>query len=89
MSTKDTNPLKKWWNAATPEAKRELAGAVGTTYGALHQMAGAYRTAGRVSLSPAMAAKIEHGTSGEIKREDLCTACRRCDLARVARDAQS
>lgn len=82
------NPLKDWWDKATSEDKRKLAEDMGTTYGALHQMAGAYRTAGQVSLSPAVAAKIERSTNGEIRREDLCTVCRQCELAQIARDAQ-
>lgn len=81
------NPLKDWWTRATPEQKRNMADEVGTSVGAIHQMAGAYRTDGRVSVSPQVAAKIERASGGEIKREELCLACGQCELAEIAREA--
>ena len=80
------NSLLNWWQGATPEGKRNLAAAVGTTVPALHQMAHAYRTAGVVNLSPETAKKIEQALAGAIKREHLCRDCRECDLAAKARN---
>lgn len=84
-----SNPLKDWWTRATPEQKRKMADEVGTTVATLHQMAGAYRTKGQVSVSPLMAAKIERASGGAIKREQLCRACGQCELAEIARNTDA
>lgn len=79
------NPLKKWWITATPYQRDALAHEIGTTTQALRQMAMAYKTDGEVSLSPTTAAAIEKALHGALRREDLCTACGLCDLAKLAR----
>ena len=78
------NPLLKWWRKAAPAEKQALAGNCDTTVPALHQMAHAYRTEGVLALSPEMARKVEAALP-QIKREQSCLACRKCDLAKIAR----
>lgn len=80
-----TNPLLEHTSHLSAEGKRELAAAIGTTPAGLHQIAHAYRTAGKLSLTPDLAARIEAATSGAVLREQSCPACGRCDLAAKAR----
>jgi hypothetical protein len=79
------NPFKTWMQESTAEEKRALAAAAGTTYDNLYQMAKAYRTGGKVSVTPDMARRLEKASKGALRREDLCPACGRCDLAEKAR----
>jgi hypothetical protein len=48
-------------------------------------MAHAYRTAGKLSLTPDLARRVEEATSGAVLREQCCVACGKCDLAAKAR----
>lgn len=87
------NPLRKWWSAATPKQKRRLARLAKTTVGSLHQLAGSYRTNGKLSASPELARRIEisarkmalmrgQPAMPQLLRVDLCPACRRCEFAK-------
>ena len=80
-----TNPLLTHTQHMTPDAKRELALAIGTTTAGLHQMAHAYRGKGKLSLTPDLAARVEAATGGAVLREQSCVACGRCELAKKAR----
>jgi len=73
------NPLLTWWTSASPEDKKALAEAAGTTVPALHQSAHAYRSSGELSLSPELARRIEIALNGAVKREQMCPACSRCE----------
>ena len=77
--------FKEWMTDATPEAKAVLAAAAGTSVASLRQMAHGYRTNGYVRLTPEMARKIELASNGQFRREHLCPACGRCELAAKAR----
>ena len=84
------NKLKQWHQAATTAEREKLAKIAGTTAATLEQMQGAYKTGGVVSLSPEKARALEEASLKfpnlpELRREDLCGACGRCDLAKVAR----
>lgn len=76
-----TNPLLTWWSAATPEQRRDLAVTVGSTEESLRQTAHAYRTNGRLALTPELARKIDLALDGEVRREEMCPACGRCEYA--------
>jgi len=80
-----TNPLLEHVSRLAAEGKRDLAAAIGTSPAGLHQIAHAYRTAGKLSLTPDLAARVEAATSGAVLREQCCVACGRCDLAVKAR----
>ncbi len=82
-----SNPLLEYTSNLTTEGKRDLAAAIGTSPAGLHQLAHAYRTAGKLSLTPDLAARVEAATGGAVLREQCCTACGRCALARKARSA--
>ncbi len=81
-----TNPLLEYASALTADAKRDLAQAIGTSPAGLHQIAHAYRTSGKLSLTPDLAARVEAATGGAVLREQCCVACGKCDLARRARE---
>jgi hypothetical protein len=93
------NKLKRWMQGATPAEQRRLARLAGTSLGTLQQIAGGYRTKGKLSTTPELARRIElaafklrpeHLGTGAVvalRREDLCRACRHCDLAKKARRA--
>jgi hypothetical protein len=80
-----TNPLKAWMDQASAAEKRALALAAGTSYQSLHQMAKAYRTDGKLRITPDMARKLEIASKYALRREELCPACGRCELASLAR----
>ena len=63
----------QWWKAATPEAKRSLAKAAGSSYQSLSNAA-----QGLKKIAPERAGRIESALGGELKRGDLCETCRRC-----------
>jgi hypothetical protein len=79
------NTLKKWMEVATPDQVAKLAKRAKTTVGSLRQMAGGYRTEGKVSTTAVMARRIEIAakTIPEVKvsltRGDLCQACGVCE----------
>lgn len=75
------NPLLTLWLSMSPDQKRDLAAACGSTVGALHQAAHAYRTAGALTLSPELARTIEIALDGAVKREQMCPACTKCEYA--------
>lgn len=88
------NLLQRWMASATPQEKLRLARLAKTTVENLRQVAGGYRTKGKLSTTPELARRIEQAMEqnafrpqGEriILREELCTACRQCDLAKKAR----
>jgi len=76
------NPFRRWWNAASPEQKKRLARRASTTVSSLHQLAGSYRTKGKLHASPELARRIEIASRGALKRTELCPACGRCELAK-------
>lgn len=91
-----SNPFQVWMQRSTFEQKNRLAALAKTTLGTLRQLAGGYRTGGKVRATPELARRIEEADAvmqhqpglPEIKREDLCVACSACDLAKTARAAQ-
>lgn len=90
------NVLQKWLANATPQEKARLARLAKTTTGNLKQVAGAYRTNGKLSTTPELARKLEEGAVRiareglpELNREDLCTACGKCEFAKEARKARA
>lgn len=88
------NVLQNWLKEATIPQRERLIKYAKTTLGGLRQLAGAYRTGGKVHATPELAAAIEKASikvGGElpaIKREDLCLACGKCELAKIAREVQ-
>ncbi len=94
-SFKSKNALRNWMLAASTKEAIQLANAAGTTLGTLQQIAGGYRTEGRAATKPELAAKLEAASIvltrknlPPLRREDLCPACRRCDLAAAARSLE-
>lgn len=82
------NKLMNWAKTHTIAERKTLADKAKLSYAVLMQIAGAYRTNGVVSTTPETAAAIEAASiemGDTIKREDLCQACGRCELAKVAR----
>lgn len=82
-TSKITNPLQLALIAMTPIQRQKIADKMQISIESLRQMGYAYRTAGKLALSPEMAAKVEKHT--QIPREKLCPACGKCDLAKKAR----
>ena len=85
------NVLLTWWHAATPEQKKVLAELAGTTVPGLHQTAHAYRSDGKLRVTPEFAARLERA-SVQIEdlpvlwREDMSPACGQCELIVGCRD---
>lgn len=86
------NTLQRWMRAATPEEKQQLAGLAGTTVGTLKQVAGAYRTKGKLSVSPELAANIALGTFTLYRKglhlvsvEQLSPTCAGCSFLKRCR----
>jgi hypothetical protein len=80
------NKLQEWMDRATPEQKKQLAEAAGTTLGSLRFTAAARRFNGTVSITPEFARRLELAAATihdaalpTIKREDLCPACAQCE----------
>lgn len=73
------------YEALTPAQRAAAAEKIGTSTESLRQMAKAYRTGGRPSLTPETAAKVEKVLG--VPREATCLACATCSLARTARAA--
>lgn len=79
-------------NAATAEQKQRLAKLARTTLGTLYQLAGGYRTKGKVHASPELARRIEIATHkmfrdttnipDYITRSELAPVCARCEYAK-------
>ena len=63
----------KWWKAASPDAKRALAKASGSSYNSLSNAAQGLR-----DIGPERAGRIESALAGELSRGELCETCRRC-----------
>jgi hypothetical protein len=81
-----SNPFQTWMRKHTLNDKIVLAKNAGTTVGTLRQIAGGYRTDGKVSTTPELARRIEIASKGELRRENLCVACGKCELAKIARE---
>jgi len=86
------NNFKKWMTIATTSERKRLAALAKTTLGSLAQIAGGYRHGGRPSTGPELARRIELAAvrvhrdgMPEVKREDLCAACKGCEYAKLAR----
>lgn len=80
------NKLKEWLSLATPAEREKLAKEAQTSVGTLRQIAGGYRTDGVVSATPESARRIEFASKKiknanlpELRREDLCLACKNCE----------
>lgn len=89
------NILQTWLKEATIPERNKLIKLAKTTLGGLRQLVGAYRTGGKLHATPELAAlvekaaaKIHHEGLPIVKREDLCPACGKCELAKIARAAQ-
>ena len=67
------NKFATWWRRASPEEKRALAKAAGSSYSALGNAA-----QGQKKIAPDRASRIESALDGELTRGDLCETCRRC-----------
>lgn len=88
------NALQSWLNKATPQQKKQLAEGAGTTSASLHQASKAYRTYGRLRITPDLAGRLEKASlaipiSPSLRREDLSPACSTCDLAKRCRGSSS
>lgn len=86
------NVLQKWMAKATPQEKVKLAIYSKTSRGALQWLAGGYRTKGKINTSPEAARRIELAAARlhrdglpELKREQLCATCARCEYAKNAK----
>lgn len=83
MKTK--NVMQRWIDAATPQQLAKLAKLAGTTVGTLRQIAGGYRTKGKLQVSPELARRLELASKRcgpALRRVDLCPACGRCEFAK-------
>lgn len=88
-----SNALKEWMTVTSTNTHARLAKLAKTTVGTLRQIAGGYRNAGKASTTAELARRIEEATAKiedaagprRVLREELCTACARCDLAKIAR----
>jgi len=90
MKTK--NVMQKWMDAATPKQREQLAKLAGTTLGTLRQIAGGYRTGGKLQVGPELARSLEIASRkvnrstpeamAILLRTDLCPACGRCEFAK-------
>lgn len=85
------NPLHAWREASTLEERRALAAQTGMTEESLRQMALAYRTGGRLRITPGAARLIEIATRAlhrdglpELRREMLSPECAQCEYAKLA-----
>ena len=76
------NALKRWMQTATAAEKKQLAARAKTTIGTLYQIAGSYRTGGKAQVDADLAGRIAKASKGAIRREELSTACARCEYAR-------
>lgn len=81
------NALSQYMSGLTADGRKALAARIGTSPAGLHQLHKAYRTAGKLSLTADLAARVEAATDGAVRREDCCVACGRCDLAKKARES--
>lgn len=86
------NALNTWMQKATSKERTRLAELAFTTLGTLQQIAGGYRTEGLAATKPELARNLEEASIklvrvglAPMKREDLCPACGKCDLAEEAR----
>jgi hypothetical protein len=76
------NKLQKWMAKATTAEKAELAKRAGTTIGTLRQIAGGYRTDGKLRCGAVMAMMIQHASSQMpqhlpvLKASDFCKELR-------------
>lgn len=84
-----SNALQQWMRGATAQEAQRLARLAKTTLGTLRQIAGGYRTDGKASTTPDLARRIEIASAEvgprTVLREELCSACAKCDLAKRAR----
>lgn len=89
---KTDNVMKRWLAVATPAQRKRLANLAKTTEGTLRQIAGGYRTRGKLQAGPELARKLEIASTkllSESKglpvlwRSDLCPACGACEFAKA------
>jgi hypothetical protein len=80
------NVLQKWLAVATPEQQRTLARRAKTTVGTLRQIAGGYRTDGKLRASVDLAVRLEKAAASmpeplapRLPREAFVDACRTCE----------
>ena len=83
------NALQRWLAKATPQEKQKLSIHAKISRGAMQWLAGGYRTQGKLNASPEVARRIELASVKiareglpQLKREDLCIACGRCEYAK-------
>lgn len=86
------NVLQKWMAKATPQEKVKLAIYSKISRATLQWIAGGYRTLGKINTNPEAARRIELAAARihrdglpPIKREDLCSACARCEYAKTSK----
>lgn len=91
---KTDNVMKRWLAVATPTQRKRLANLAKTTEGTLRQIAGGYRTRGKLQVSADLAAALEKASKQvsrqrsdhvlpQLWRTDLCPACGRCEFAKA------
>lgn len=90
------NILQRWLSQATQDEKSKLAKLAAITRENLRWVAGGYRSKGRVDVSPELARKMELASIklqraglDPLRREQLCQACGRCELAKAARQCEA
>lgn len=77
-----TNPLKEYLDTLTAVQRVTLAIRAKTSPGALRLTAAAYRTKGKLSISPEFAARLEKASKGALTRTQLAPVCAACPLAK-------
>jgi hypothetical protein len=90
------NILQRWLAGATQDEKGKLAKLAAITRENLRWVAGGYRSKGKVDISPELARRMELASikifrAGlePLRREQLCQACGRCELAKAARQCEA
>ena len=87
-----SNVLKTWLSQATISQKIQLASQVRTSVPMLYQLAGAYRTDGKINVNPDLARRLEKASLlkrfeglPELRRELLSPPCAECEFAKQCR----
>ena len=79
--TKPKNAIYKWMKSATPDQKRALAKAAGTSVGQLKQLASGNRSASAgLAQKLAAASKTLHVRALYLDQREICEACGVCPL---------
>lgn len=76
------NPLEAYLAALTPKQREALAARAETSTETLRQTAKAYRTGGKLAVTPTLAARIERASKGAITRIEMSPVCARCPHAK-------